>query len=222
MAGGELLKIAKLKSVISEFESYKVAVDNFKTQYENLPGDIPNATSFWTTAQNSGTAVANGNGNEKIGAAGTDLSGSGLESYYLWNHLTLSKFVPGTFAGDSTSAATTGTNVPLSKFLESVGFSINYFATPFSYVDAIGRNFPGNYMAIGKTSGSNNYLSENALVPTDASYIDSKIDDGTPDFGKVLGADGAGGALCTSGSAPDIIYNKSAVAVGCILLVSID
>lgn len=224
MAGSELLKITRLKSLISEAESYKVALDNFKTQYENLPGDIPNATSFWTTAQNGGSvAVQNGNGNGQIGVAGSTLTGFALESYFIWNHLTLSKFLPGTFLGNSTAVATMSgatQNVPASKYLDGAGISINYHSAPFAYVDVLNRNFPGNYINIGATSTDKNYLSANILKPEDAYYIDSKIDDGTPKFGKILSGDGPSytGGACVTGAA----YNLTSLTVACIMLLATD
>ncbi len=218
MSGKELLNIAKLRSVISEIESYKIAVDNFKTQYEALPGDIKIASSFWTTAQNGGTAVANGNGDGMLGTyANAHLEKT--EPYYIWNHLTLSKFIPGTFSGSSAVWAVPGTNVPASKYIEGLGFSILY-STPWSYADAVGRLFYANYIYVGKADATTSAVGSDAFLPSDALYIDSKIDDGTPDFGKVLGGHWYGTGSCTSGAAPDIIYNVSLNNAGCILVVA--
>jgi len=214
VAGRELINISKLKSVISEVESYKVAADNFQTQYNGLPGDMANATSFWTTAQNGGTAVQNGNGDGKIIADNT-------ESYYAWNHLTLSKFVPGTFSGSSSARATPGVNIPASKYVDNLGFGLDYFSGPFGYVDALGRSIESNYIMLGTTAlGANVYYPDgNAFSPPDAAYIDQKIDDGVPDSGNVIA--GSDGGVCTSGTAPTIVYALSTSSVQCFMGVSI-
>lgn len=208
MSGGELLKVSKLQSAISEIESYKIAIDNFKTQYEALPGDIKNATSFW-----AGAPIGNGNGQ-----IGTNVISDATEPIYAWNHLALSKFIPGTYTGSGASLVL-GTNAPASKYIEGAGIMILYSSAPWSYVDALSRSFPSNYIALGKNTACCN-LPESALKPTDAHYIDSKFDDGTPDFGKILAGSGTTGT-CTTGVAPNIIYATTA-AVSCRMMISIE
>lgn len=214
MAGRSLIDTAKLQAIISEVESYKTAVDNFETQYNALPGDFKKATSFWTTAQNGGTAVANGNGDGKIGN-GDDKT----EPYYAWNHLTLSKYVPGTFNGSSAANSTVGVNIPESRYISGIGYGLNYFANPWSYADAIGRGFSANFLFIGK-GGLVSFPANNCFSPPDAYYIDSKIDDGTPDYGKVMAA--ATGGICTTGSSPNIVYDLTQTAIGCFMAVNFD
>lgn len=217
LAGRELLQVAKLQSIISESESYLVAVNNFKTQYEALPGDIKIATSFWTTAQNGGTAVANGDGNGNIGVSG---GSDHAEPYYAWSHLTLSKYVQGTFSGSSGAESTLGVNVPASKYMDGVGYVFYYMPNYNGYVDALGRYFPNNWLSVGG-AGVNAYMSVDKFTPTDTQYIDSKIDDGTPDFGKMLATSANATAACTSGSAPNIIYNNTLATVACSFMVAV-
>ncbi len=216
MVGRDLLVSAQLKALISEIESHKIAVDNFQTQYENLPGDMPNATSFWTTAQNSGVAVKNGNGDGNIGANKLDYT----EPYYAWNHLTLSKFVPGTFSGVSAVRATVGVNIPTSKYMDRIGFGLNYYNSPWGYVNALGHYFVGNFIFIGVTivATSVNFPGDSAFTPSDAYYIDSKIDDGFPDSGGVMAS---GVANCVSGSAPNIVYLRTNASTACFFAVTL-
>jgi len=215
IAGRELINVSKLKSVISEVESYKVAVDNFQTQYNALPGDMPNATSFWTTAQNSEINVQNGNGDGKIWADKT-------ESYYAWNHLTLAKFVPGTFSGSSSYWAYAGVNMPASKYIENLGFGLDYFEHPWEYSKTLGSSMSANYLFMGlaTNSGLVAYPDGRAFSPPDASYIDQKIDDGFPSSGNVLAGSGGLG-VCTSGTAPNIVYILSTTNLECFMAVRI-
>jgi prepilin-type N-terminal cleavage/methylation domain-containing protein len=206
-SGRSMLRAAELKTVISNVETYKIALDNFKLQYEGLPGDLKNATSFWAGA-------TNGNGDGKIGTgAVTD----DTEAYYIWDHLSKAQLVSGVFSGSGT-AAVIGTNVPAAKSVTGAGYSIVYQASPFSYADELGRSFSANYIILGANHASDNYLSTSSLNPDDAFYIDSKIDDGTPDFGTVLGGLGNGASgTCTTGSAPNILYNFTNSGTACIL-----
>jgi len=213
VAGRSLIESAKMKSVISEIETYKIAVDNFKVQYEGLPGDLKNATSFWT----SGTA--NGNGNGKIGTGAVD---DDTEVYYAWDQLALARLVAGVYSGAG-SAAVIGTNVPESQYFEGTGFSITYIAAPYSYADALSRNFPANYIVLGKNHATDNYLSSAAVTPETAMLIDQKVDDGTPDYGKTISGTGNGtSGACTSGSDPDIIYDLTNSGVACTMLFSME
>src|SRR5437660_1073388 len=72
--GQSLIHNAQLNAVISEFNRYQTAVQSFKQQYNTLPGDMSNATSFWGSAGGTGSdatcavvvsttaATCNGNG----------------------------------------------------------------------------------------------------------------------------------------------------------------
>lgn len=209
LGGREILRIAKLKSAISEVQGYQVAVDNFKEAYNGLPGDLKNATSFWT----SGTANGNGDGHIGDGTAGDD-----TEPYYAWDQLALAKLIPGVYSGAGTAAAV-GVNVPRSSAIENSGYSLSYFSTSFGYTDTLGRAFPGHYLALGRNHTTHNYVANASLAPEEAVYIDNKMDDGTPDFGKVLGVTGlvAPVGACTTGSAPNLTYDMANAGVACTL-----
>lgn len=217
IAGNSLLNTSKLRGVISEIEGYKSAIDSFQQQYNALPGDMNNATSFWTTAQNGGTAVANGDGNGQIGITGWQ---DYTETYYAWNHLTLSKFVPGTFSGSSSVPAVPGLQVPASKYLEMVGFAIRYDGGPWGYTDALGRQFANNYIYVGAADSTTLSLGQDVFLAVDAAYLDSKMDDGRPNYGKVLGGHWYGTGTCTSGTGANMVYAKSQVKAGCILVIA--
>ena len=219
LAGADLIKTAKLKSVIGEIESYKIAVDNFKQQYEELPGDMRNATSFWTAVQNGGTAVANGNGDGLIGISNdSDFT----EPYYAWSHLTLSKFVQGTFSGSSNVGASPGVNVPASKYWDGAGFSLRYHASPWAYTDPLGRLRSSNYIISGKGGGNLNGLDMPAFTQSNAYYIDSKIDDGTANLGKVVGGAWSGGGTCTTLVGARYNYATSLNTVSCTMFFMVE
>src|SRR5262245_26913317 len=84
-AGAGLIKSAKIRNVIAEYGQYKTAILAFKEQYHAVPGDIPNASSYWTGA-------TSGNGNGYIDAM-TDMT----EAVLVWRHLRLAGLISGSY-----------------------------------------------------------------------------------------------------------------------------
>src|SRR3954471_15989161 len=46
LVGQDLIKAAQIRSAVSKIEKYNTAVHTFRTKYNALPGDIPNAASY--------------------------------------------------------------------------------------------------------------------------------------------------------------------------------
>jgi prepilin-type N-terminal cleavage/methylation domain-containing protein len=195
LAGRELLHTAELRAVVTEIKEYKVAVDNFVTQYEGLPGDMDNATDFFGSG-----ATANGDGDQKIEVN---------EYFTAWDQLALAKMVPGFYSGTG-SEADIGTNVPPVVNLAAAGYSLAWQASPGptdgagvdGWRDRLNRYFSYNYILMAGEKSSSKLLQDSVLSGGDAYFIDSKIDDGQPDFGKVLAQNGDGESGCTSVTDP--------------------
>ncbi len=219
VAGKEILQISKLRGVISEVQKYKVAIESFQQTYEGLPGDIKNATSYWGAAADCVAPytselgkTCNGNGD---GWVGSDDVEDNTEPYTAWTQLSLAKIIAGNYSGAGTEAVV-GVNSPKSTSFDGGGYSFSYHAAPWSYEDSLSRRFPANYLMYGKSHATRNDVLTVAVSPADALYIDSKMDDGTPDFGDVLSGTGDGATgVCVTGSAPNIIYSTSNNDVAC-------
>jgi prepilin-type N-terminal cleavage/methylation domain-containing protein len=65
LVGRTLVESAEYRAQITQFEQINSAVNAFRLKYNCLPGDCPNATSFFT-ATTQPEAVTNGNGNGRI------------------------------------------------------------------------------------------------------------------------------------------------------------
>lgn len=52
VAGQSLVKQAKIRGVIQNWQKYTAAVTAFQLQYNTIPGDMPNASSYWSGAPN--------------------------------------------------------------------------------------------------------------------------------------------------------------------------
>lgn len=211
-AGNSLVKGSKLRAVVAEVESFKAAVNAFKIQYDDLPGDITNAHDYWDDGADGvcGTAAqCNGNGDTKINSTG---GGNARETWRAWQHLTLAALVPGNYTGVAGSGgnahAVIGQNVPASKIIGG-GYTLLNINSYY------GIN-KGNLVELGAES-TNNRTYESLLSPRDASSIDKKVDDGLPEYGNVGGVKGNSdsGDNCIMGTSGDLKYELTFESKGC-------
>jgi len=197
--GQSLIHTAQLNAVISEFNRYQTAVQNFKQQYQALPGDMNNATSFWGSAGGAGndptcfyagsttTATCNGNGDGLLDVENTQWG----EIFGFWKQLVNARMIDGSYTGQE-STAVSGTNIPLSKF-PAAGWNAtsganllagwNYFQSFSTIPIDYGT---GNILVLGANSGATTMAYGNVLTPKDAWSIDKKLDDGVPISGNVI------------------------------------
>lgn len=213
MVGQGMIRSAELRGAISEIENFRVATDSFKGQYSALPGDLKNANSIWA-------ATSSGNGNGKI-----DYESSVYEMFNAWEQLQLARMIDGNFDGTGTTPSTA--NVPSSSYITGGIYGLKYTngatTTEINLTDSLGRALSGNYVVFGGSGASETYPSIAILTPDDAKSIDSKIDDGTPDYGKVIGMDiGVSGAgNCFTGSAPNFVYSITYTLKACYLWINL-
>jgi prepilin-type N-terminal cleavage/methylation domain-containing protein len=216
--GNRLVKAAQLRAVSREVNEFRTAINVFQDAYDALPGDMTNAQDYWATASQAG---GNGNGQMtyEIPTGTTE-----VESLTSWQHLALAETISGNYCGTGVTTGTTtcatttleaniGTNVPASKFTPG-GYYIHYF-------DALGADSTAgekNYLVLGGffTAGAN---FGSILTPTDARTVDSKMDDGIPSTGSIIGALGGTHAAvttvataCTTNNAAAYLLNGTAIA----------
>ncbi len=196
--GAEMIRSAELNSVVSDVNKFKVAINTFKLKYNALPGDMKNATSYWT----SGTADGNGNGQIAYGS----------EDFRAWQHLGLSDIISGNYTGVPSTVfqGDIGVNVPKSS-ITGGGYSIGYHDLTYyiAWPDAPATN-ANNFIFIGGFLANLPPIGD-LLTPPEAQAIDNKIDDGTPVTGKIVSGSGYLGtsANCLSGAGVSSIYALS-------------
>lgn len=209
--GASLIKSSELRSVMGEARGYAVAVNAFYTQYNALPGDY--------STQGLGTSRI-GDGNSQInyhtataegGAAGT-LSPS--ESANAWNMLktigAIDTITSTTFVEASTPP-TFGTNAPASK-IKASGWAFSYIAANTQNVVVL----TGTISAATDTVAAElNTLASAAITPADALSIDSKIDDGVANTGKIRG-------LVTGCNTTPAVYTTTTTTKACALSYQVD
>lgn len=213
--GASLIKNAELRKITEEARGYQTAVNSFYAKYNALPGDYNVAIGTMT-----GDIVTNHTSDNLIQyyAAVTTYANTGRsENYGAWQQLKNDNFIPdilttvasvdssgGTGSG-AVVAASPGVNIPASKskgggwVFDNIG-SQNVVVLS-SGVPAIST---GASAAISVTSlivgGSSSSTTGNSqLLPTDALSIDSKVDNGVADTGKVTSITQATDNNCASG-----------------------
>ncbi len=176
LAGSDLLDGSKRSAIIKEINQYKTAIHNFKIQYEAIPGDMENASSYWRT-----TTDGDGNG---------FITGSTTENRYAWDQLSKSEIIKQSF----------DTSTLFKDRPKSDSGSIYY------NLDTSGENGGGNNWNFGVNSVygiSNNYIGAGGLTEdsfyhasagfinaADTESIDKKIDDGNASAGKLVAIKG--------------------------------
>jgi hypothetical protein len=196
-----------LQKVMSDINRFEQAILDFQDKYHSLPGDMPNAESFWgsdancpNTASNTvpKTATCNGNGDGTIGSCESATTCSTPTNTYewfrAWQQLANAGMVDGTYTGvagaGGSQEAVVGTNVPKSK-IKGGGYTLQYFRASGGDM----THFSGTYGHIIHFGMGDTYLGPNAklftynpvLTAAEALAIDSKSDDGLPAYGKVMG-----------------------------------
>lgn len=203
LSGQSLIRAAELRSVTSQMDGYRVAINSFRDKYFALPGDMNNATRFWTsaggdgsnmtclTAQTAGSkATCNGNGNGEITAFNATATGASngqySERFTAWKHLANAGLVEGSYTGLNGPGSSPseynqrpGENVPASKIAN--GFFDLFYSTQNPAITFADSSLPANAVTI---YGNNS--SWGILKPEEAWNIDTKLDDGSPVTGSVF------------------------------------
>lgn len=201
LSGQSLIRASELRSVTTDFMRYKAAVNSFRDKYFALPGDMANATSFWGSlggAGNDDTCQAilatglptcNGDGD------GTMIDSISIgtltpEMYRFWQHLANAGLIEGHYTGTFNTGNVAGTNVAASRLSNAyfIIASTNPTYNAGSVTQFAGER--GNPIQLTSAGFSNNTAGSGPLAPEDAWNIDTKLDDGAPGTGSVIGFKG--------------------------------
>lgn len=225
--GTALINQAKLKTVYTSSGEYIDAVEIFKDKYKYLPGDMPNAESFWgadsscpNTAANTvkKTATCNGNGNNKIYFDSND----SYEIHRFWQHLSNAELIGQEFTGAQVATSNIhvlpGVNSPSTDYPLGT-YTVDYhgFVSSSSTV-VFGENDYGHTLEFGSIGPADEGMNPYGIIsPEDAYYIDNKFDDGSPALGKIQAQpDGHDNAPnCTDANDISAAYDLSQTNTNC-------
>lgn len=197
LGGQALIRAAELRSVTQDVNKYVTAVNTFRNKYLGLPGDLPNAESFWSNQGScpgglAGNGTCNGNGNGQIGSIGNTVA-ERCEAAHAWKQMMLAGLIEGwnfqtTKTSDCDYDSTPAQDVPASKISRGM-FNFNYVpAIPSSQPSVNNYFYSGRYghvLFFGSESGPFRWEFDSVITPEDAWNIDTKVDDGSPSQGNV-------------------------------------
>jgi prepilin-type N-terminal cleavage/methylation domain-containing protein len=97
LVGAEMIRLAKIRAVVSQMQKYNTAVSAFRLKYDCLPGDCPNAVALGLGT--SGGAGDNGDGNGMIHSYGfmfaSQWANHQKENLNVWYHLSQAGMIEG-------------------------------------------------------------------------------------------------------------------------------
>jgi len=196
LKGQELIDSARLKSQMTQLQSYKTATSIFRDRYQALPGDMTDAVAKIGTTV-SGVAVVNATGNT---ANNGELDGTGISSETAQYWLQLLG------AGLITGVGTTGTTIENGGIVPDgkVG----------GYVQVINDNPNGapdaNFLRVGNANGLTAANTQDMMTGAQAGELDSQFDDGLANGGDIRSE---GGTDCTSTGG---VYNYTDGGAACV------
>ncbi len=198
LLGNDLIASFKIRSQISQIERYTVAAYTFKSKYNALPGDMKAsevvAAGFATIPTRAGTR-AEGDGNsllEGIYSGGVRRFLVHGETAWFWVDLSANS---GLIEGNFKSATATPTvddgfwyangSPNLSKILPRAKVGDTNFITAYSLATDYHCFVISKITGMAGAGNPGNSTNELAMTPQQAYAIDSKMDDGLPQVGRV-------------------------------------
>ncbi len=181
LGGKSLIKSYQLRSIVSEAKALAISVNSFYSQYGAYPGDYTGTIG----------GAASGNGDEKINyCAASGCAASDSEGRNAWIML---KGVGMLEASAIGATSPTGTDTPTifgpsgfapASLVQGSGWEIDYRSSDSQNVvvltgTPLAAASPANTLVNGSS------LASPAITVSDALSIDSKIDDGVANTGRV-------------------------------------
>ncbi len=172
LAGNEVIESAERQTIIKEISDYSNAISTFYSQYNSLPGDMSNASDYWSSADD--------------GDFDGNITGSITENRYAWDHLSKAEIIKLSFSNSSIK-----TDRPES----AIGNSYYKLGTAGSKSTNNEWNHgtsniyekSGQYLALGaEMEGGTLDHSGGAINGKSALSIDKKIDDGNASAGNFI------------------------------------
>jgi prepilin-type N-terminal cleavage/methylation domain-containing protein len=223
LVGQDLIRAAGVRATISQIEKYNTAANTFREKYDYLPGDIkdPDASNFGFAARGLYPGEGDGNGIIETNHYGSstvayEVGEAVGETVMFWVDLSAAHMIDGSFNTASPSEPieaaieASSVNPSISSMLPQAKLGNgNYIYVYGGGVPNTGVSNGINHFgisAITEIGTGDGVLSNPGLTVKQAYAIDTKIDDGLPQLGRVTaiyanGYTGAYGDVVWSGIA---------------------
>jgi len=198
LKGQELITSARVRNMIAQQDGIKAAFFGFQDRFRAFPGDYTGAFVNIVGMSSAACNGGNGNGNGRIEQAVNN------EDILVWEHLSKSGFITGTYTCAGLNSATTTPVNPYGIYLQ-VAYDAVYGGT---------------------TPATRHNVKTGAQIPVEIiSEMDRKIDDGAPNTGgfqfSVFAGNGTapsaptGATTCSSVVGPTAIWNTTSGNTNC-------
>ena len=178
--GASLIKSSELRAIAGEARAFATSVNGFYNQFNYLPGDYGIALGGSSTGDADGTIEYDTGG-------GT----TAFEGRNAWVQMKAALVLDSNILSSATAVvspatgiSTFGVNIPASK-IKAAGWDFDYNSSSTQNVVVLTGPITGG-TTDSLTAGSPPY-SSGAITPIDALSIDTKVDDGIANTGKVRG-----------------------------------
>ncbi len=211
LVGQDLIKAAEIRATISQYEKYNSAMNTFRTKYNGMPGDLLAAQAIAFGLGTAATTV--GDGNSLIeSTATTNLNIPRSETLVIWQQLSGSSLVDGSYGADLTTAgATAVTTVATYLPAAKIGRGNYWIAGSSSGLNYYSLIQPAAFAATPATTYTTTGLS-GGLTPIEAYNVDSKLDDGMPNTGIVRAKGELAASAAIDAFFPDATYGSASAA----------
>jgi len=202
LKGQELLDSARLKSILTQANEYRLATATFVEKYGALPGDYDKASEYIDSR------LMNGNNDGQIDGPGLAVNpgGQNHEARSFWAHLAAAHLMtdPGQVQG---GRALFGKGAPSTKI--GGGFTLRHHPFP---------EMPSHWFVVGEANGDAG--DKGLLTPAQALSIDAKADNGDPSTGNIRTktGKGSGAGKCLKANG---LYNTQNTNKDCVLYIKL-
>jgi enoyl-CoA hydratase len=221
LKGQQMIANARVTALTAQVQSYRAAHTTFRDVHQNLPGDMPNATTKLAdcTAANN---CYNGNGDTMVGSItvnyshdnqGASIALPAVETTMYWKHLLDAKLITGVNAFSDPLVPAWGGTHPAAQI--GGGFHV-LFADESGTNQARGLYYMLRLLPIGDPHPT--ILGTAVLNAITARSIDTKIDDGNAREGEVRADTGTGSTCNVTGTGTYIVSTSK----DCIMIFSVE
>jgi len=204
--GASLIKSSELRAAVGEARAFATSVNGFYNQFNAYPGDYGTAISV-------STAFGDGDGTIEYNSGAAPSGGTAYESRAAWVQMKGAAILDSNLLSGATTLVapgagtiTFGQHIPASK-IKSAGWDFAY-ASNQNVVVLTGAITSANTDLISAPNATG------AITPTDALSIDTKVDDGVANTGKVKGV--------LSGCFSSTVYTTATTSRACAISYQVD
>ncbi len=186
VGGQSLVKTSKMNAQIIDLNKFEVAYNAFKLEYNAIPGDMRNASSYWAGS-------TNGDGNGRITQDSDNAYVLTNKNLKFFEHLSRAKIVPETYTniweinkGYPALKLNSSRGMIAGGYIIAPSFAVNHQLTE---PEIAVRHVASLYLVVADpthyTSIYNDWIG--VASPLTIATIDKKIDDGVARTGKFQG-----------------------------------